>query len=213
MPRNKYPEKTVEKILECAQKLFLEKGYENTTVIDIIKSTEMTRGAFYHHFKSKEDVFFAIIKDFSDKNPPVIPVEDDSLNGLTRLKLSLMNSLFGRSERKQLNYSAISLIDSPTFLKKLVIDTNRDVLVPLFQKMIDEGIVDGSITPQNSKLSAEILVMLFNLWFVPKIFNSNENENPQKIIMAKKMLDSIGLPLITDEDLIQLKSAYEKGEI
>ena len=37
MPRNKYPEETVQKILDASLKLFLEKGYEETTVLDIIR--------------------------------------------------------------------------------------------------------------------------------------------------------------------------------
>ena len=36
MARNKYPEVTVEKILEVSQRLFLEKGYDNTTIKDIV---------------------------------------------------------------------------------------------------------------------------------------------------------------------------------
>ena len=36
MARNKYPEITVEKILDAAQRLFLEKGYDNTTIQDIV---------------------------------------------------------------------------------------------------------------------------------------------------------------------------------
>ena len=36
VPRNKYPEETVQKILDASLKLFLEKGYEETTVLDII---------------------------------------------------------------------------------------------------------------------------------------------------------------------------------
>ena len=35
MPRNKYPEETVQKILDVSLKLFLEKGYEETTVLDL----------------------------------------------------------------------------------------------------------------------------------------------------------------------------------
>ena len=55
LPRNKYPEETVQKILDASLKLFLEKGYEKTTVLDIISEMGgLTRGAFYHHFKSKE---------------------------------------------------------------------------------------------------------------------------------------------------------------
>ena len=56
MARNKYPEVTVEKILDAAQRLFLEKGYENTTIQDIVGELGgLTKGAVYHHFKSKED--------------------------------------------------------------------------------------------------------------------------------------------------------------
>lgn len=56
MARNKYPEITVEKILEAAQKLFFEKGYDNTTIQDIVdKLGGLTKGAIYHHFKSKEE--------------------------------------------------------------------------------------------------------------------------------------------------------------
>lgn len=61
MARNKYPEITVEKILRAAQKLFLEKGYDNTTIQDIVDELNgLTKGAVYHHFKSKEDIMDAL---------------------------------------------------------------------------------------------------------------------------------------------------------
>ena len=51
MARNKYPELTVEKILEVSQKLFLEKGYEQTTIQDIVDHLGgLTKGAVYHRF-------------------------------------------------------------------------------------------------------------------------------------------------------------------
>lgn len=45
MARNKYPEITVEKILEVSQRLFLTKGYDNTTIQDIVDELGgLTRG-------------------------------------------------------------------------------------------------------------------------------------------------------------------------
>lgn len=62
MARNKYPELTVEKILEVSQRLFLEKGYEQTTIQDIVDNLGgLTKGAVYHHFKSKEEIINAYI--------------------------------------------------------------------------------------------------------------------------------------------------------
>ena len=44
MPRNKYPEQTVEKILDAAAALFAEKGYQSTTLQDIIDATGLSKG-------------------------------------------------------------------------------------------------------------------------------------------------------------------------
>lgn len=56
MSRNKYPEQTVEKILDAAACLFAQKGYAHTTLQDVIDETGLSKGAVYHHFKSKEEL-------------------------------------------------------------------------------------------------------------------------------------------------------------
>ena len=61
MARNKYPEETVEKILDVAQRLFLKKGYDETTIQDIVNELGgLTKGAIYHHFKSKNEIMDAL---------------------------------------------------------------------------------------------------------------------------------------------------------
>ena len=61
MSRNKYPEVTVEKILDAAERLFLERGFERTTIQDIVDELGgLTKGAVYHHFKSKEEILDAV---------------------------------------------------------------------------------------------------------------------------------------------------------
>ena len=71
MARNKYPEVTEERILDTAQHLFLEKGYENTTIQDIVNELGgLTKGAVYHHFKSKEEIMDAVSdRMFFENNP------------------------------------------------------------------------------------------------------------------------------------------------
>ena len=55
MARNKYPEETVKLILDISTILFSEKGYDDTSLQDIINETKLSKGAIYHHFSSKED--------------------------------------------------------------------------------------------------------------------------------------------------------------
>ena len=52
--------------LLCAKglELFHEKGFYNTSLDDILQELSLSKGAFYHHFKSKEDFFINIIQNF-----------------------------------------------------------------------------------------------------------------------------------------------------
>ena len=88
MARNKYPEVTVEKILEVSQRLFIEKGYDNTTIQDIVNELGgLTKGAIYHHFKSKEEIIDALgEKLFFDNNPFVAVQKQKNLNGLQKMR-------------------------------------------------------------------------------------------------------------------------------
>ena len=56
-----------ERILHAAWKLFLEKGYEDTTLDDILKESHTSRSGFYHLFHAKEDLLFRMAY-FFDSN-------------------------------------------------------------------------------------------------------------------------------------------------
>ena len=88
MARNKYPEVTIEKILEVSQRLFIEKGYDNTTIQDIVNELGgLTKGAIYHHFKSKEEIMDALSdKMFFDNNPFTLVKKRNDLNGLQKMR-------------------------------------------------------------------------------------------------------------------------------
>ena len=88
MSRNKYPEVTVEKILDVSQRLFYEKGYEKTSIQDIVNELGgLSKGAIYHHFKSKEDILCELEERiFKDNNPFAVVEKEKNLNGLQKLK-------------------------------------------------------------------------------------------------------------------------------
>ena len=198
MPRNKYPEETVQKILDASLKLFLEKGYEETTVLDIISEMGgLTRGAFYHHFKSKEEVFDALCeKLFYESNPFEKAKSHKELNGLEKLKFVLKTS-FDETEHHQLSMASMQLMGSPPFLKKLI-ESNQE-LSPMYQELIEEGIQDSSIKSEQPKLLADLFVLLTNFWSIPTIYPMTDDEAWQKFLMIKSIMDNLGLPVIDDE--------------
>ena len=53
---------TREQIIEAADKLFYQQGFEATSFADIAKAVEISRGNFYHHFKSKDEILEAVIE-------------------------------------------------------------------------------------------------------------------------------------------------------
>lgn len=54
--RQKQASATKQKIFSCAISLFAQKSYENVTIQDICSEADVSVGAFYHHFKSKENI-------------------------------------------------------------------------------------------------------------------------------------------------------------
>lgn len=121
MARNKYPEVTVEKILEVAQRLFLEKGYDGTTIQDIVDELGgLTKGAIYHHFKSKEEIMDALgDKMFLDNNPFEEVRGRKDLNGLQKMKMAVKLNQSDQ-ERGEISKQAIPILKNPRILAGMI---------------------------------------------------------------------------------------------
>lgn len=204
MARNKYPEITVEKILEVSQRLFLTKGYDNTTIQDIVDELGgLTRGAIYHHFKSKEEIMDALTdKMFHEKNPFDTVKKQKDLNGLQKMKMamSLNNS---DKEKVNLSLQAIPILKNPRILAG-IIESNRQVLSPFWLELLTEGNKDGSIHTDYAKELSE-LIPLLDLWLTPSIYPATSEEMYHKFLFIKELLDKMGLPLIDDENMEAVK--------
>jgi TetR/AcrR family transcriptional repressor of nem operon len=64
--RPKEGKSTREAVIEAATRLIHLKGYQNTTLDDVLSASGVGKGNFYHYFRSKEDLGFAILDRFVD---------------------------------------------------------------------------------------------------------------------------------------------------
>ena len=96
MARNKHPEETVQLILDVAFRLFMEKGYERTSIQDIIdRLGGLSKGAIYHHFKSKDDILMAVTDRMTaQSNQMLADIRDcGNLSGREKLKRIFKESI------------------------------------------------------------------------------------------------------------------------
>lgn len=61
---SKPPEERRQELIDAAKALFETQGYERTTVGDIVKRVGVAQGLFYYYFRSKQDIFLAVIDQF-----------------------------------------------------------------------------------------------------------------------------------------------------
>ena len=195
MARNKYPEVTVERILDAAQRLFLEKGYENTTIQDIVNELGgLTKGAVYHHFRSKEEIMEAVDDRMFFSNNPFEAVQERSdLTGLEKLRQAVVIHN-ADEEQGEITRQAAALMKNPQMLAGMLV-SNREILTPYYRKLIDEGIADGSITTRYPREISELLPILTSLWFIPGIYPATREEQRRKFSFIFDMLDAMGLTL------------------
>lgn len=170
MARNKYPEETVKRILDVAEELFMTRGYERTTMADIVDGLGgLTKGAVYHHFKSKEDIFEAV---FERANRPVIEhieriMDDRTLTGHQKLLALDAASSDGPSAEM---WRAMRLSADPVRHARILAREYADVIETAhryIEPVIREGIADGSIACAHPREAAEAMMLLSNLWVVP----------------------------------------------
>lgn len=198
MARNKYPEVTVERILEVSQRLFLEKGYDNTTIQDIVDELGgLTKGAVYHHFKSKEEIMDAVgDRMFFQNNPFEVVRKRTDLNGLQKLR-EVIRLNQADTARTSMTVQAIPITKNPRILAGMI-DSNRRILTPYFLELIQEGNQDSSLHTEYAEEIAELLPLLTSLWLLPSVFPATKEEMKRKFCFIGDMLEKMGVPLMDD---------------
>lgn len=201
MARNKNPEITINRILDVAMVLFLEKGYDNTTIQDIVDALgDLSKGAIYHHFKSKEEIIEAVIpRLYGSSNSELLEIKTStSYTGLEKLKEIVLISLKNPGQEK-LAMAAPNLMKNPRFLTQQLYNTIEHIVPQLIEPIIKEGIKDGSIVSDNPKEVAETFMILMNIWINPAIFHSTEEEFKNKFMFFKKLVTDLGIPVLDDK--------------
>ena len=202
MARNKHPEQTVQLILDTATRLFLQKGYDKTTLQDIIDATKLSKGAIYHHFASKEAILIAVVDRVGEAQSAMLAEVRDrkGLTGAEKLREMFRTAVRLSFQGGILNMLPF-LIENPKFMalqmQSILGEAAPDYILPILK----EGIADGSIRADYPEQLAEVLLLMTDLWLHPILRPSTPEQVRARCAFFNQFTRQYGFELL-DEDLI-----------
>lgn len=208
MARNKYPEETVKRILDAALELFLEKGYEHTSIQDIIdRLGNLTKGAIYHHFKSKEDILLAVMERLygnHDDNWLTLLRDDSGMTGLEKLRKLFRISITNPGQLEMFK-SGPNMMENPKMLVMQMRSIMESTAPRFVRPLIDEGIADGSIQTDYPQQLAEVILLLINLWVTPMVFDADTHVILDRLAFFRRLTEGVGLDLFDEPTLARFE--------
>ena len=195
MARNRNSHETRKKILEVSKDLFLEKGFDNTSIQDIIDGLGgLTKGVIYHHFESKDEILQSII---SENNQEILNYNWRGDTALEKIQNSLMDA-FSNLKQQRLVYSVSIMLRSPRLLGEQYLSLFSDFL-PEIRKRVYEGVKDESIKTEYPEELADLIVLMLNVWIGFQISVFSVEELKRKMNVIKLTFEGLGVELISNE--------------
>ena len=205
MVRNRNPHETRKKILEVSKDLFLKKGFDNTSIQDIINGLGgLTKGVIYHHFESKQEILQSIIRE---NNQEILNYNWRGDTGLEKIQNSLMDA-FSNFEQQRLVYSASIKLRSPRLLGEQYLSLFSDFL-PEIRERVYEGVKDESIKTEYPEELADLIVLTLNIWIGFQISVYSVEELKRKMKFIRLSFDGLGVHLISDEMMVVIFQLFD----
>jgi AcrR family transcriptional regulator len=158
----KHPEIRREELLDISARLFAERGYERTTVEDVIRQAGLSKGAFYYYYPSKEALLEALAGRIA--NAALIRLQPLlELRGLTAVER--LNGFLRQGRRTDDAATTLATFES-VFRPDNIVLYHRlhhavtAVMLPPLARIIEQGVAEGSMRSNHPQTSAELVLLL-----------------------------------------------------
>lgn len=200
MSKKNHSNLTKDKIISTALQLFMEKGFEKTSMQDIADHLGMSKGGIYHHFKSKEEIIDIVRENKANS------VEEsmtkwletiDAQSAQEKLTAILEKNIIDQ-ETQSMNEVFSSQMKSNDFIVSIM-KNSIEHSAPVFAKLMKEGLKDGSITTNYPDEAAEVFFLLINIWCDPVIFEADNEKLLNRLKFVQEIMKKIGADIISDK--------------
>jgi len=184
---SKNPIERRDEIIDASQRLFLEKGFTETTVDGIVKALNLSKGIFYYYFKTKDEIVDAIIDRYVDEAVAGVRiiVDNKSIPLFERMKLASYKEL-------ELNFKLypgiynIKNIDMHSRMNVKMVEKYAPVLAGL----LEEGIGQKLIEVDDPRGLMEVILIMTHTIFDPAVFKWSRDDVVRKISLMVKFAEN-----------------------
>jgi len=159
-------EERLQEILATARGLFFTKGYDATSVNDIISAIGIAKGTFYHYFDSKEDLMIALADQITDEAVNIISniTEDSSLSAGKKFQKIFSQTGIWKMDNREMMLELLQVMYDPknTRLFKTLNTMTLQKATPYFTQIIKQGIDAGE---WETRYPDEIARIIFQMGF------------------------------------------------
>jgi AcrR family transcriptional regulator len=160
----KAPDERRRELIACAQKLFYSKGYERTTVGDIVDELGVAKGTFYYYFGSKLAILEAMVDELVGQSVALLHeiVADETLPVLEKWARAFQVMAAWKAERRAelLAILHVMQMDENLLLRHKVQTRAVQLLSPEFAKIIAQGVEEGVFETEFVEESAGITLSI-----------------------------------------------------
>lgn len=154
-------------IVRCSTKVFTKKGYDRTNMRELAKACEMSAGALYHYFGSKEEILYSIINSATSQQASSM---EDCANELATVSptialVGLMRKFYEWHDDNQdiTLFAYQETKNLPDNAQQSIFDSEAHILT-VFEKLLTRGIKEGEFNIDDPKLIAHDIVVLGHAW-------------------------------------------------
>jgi AcrR family transcriptional regulator len=194
-------------IIKTAFKLFLLNSFRDVTMQEIVKATKLSKGAFYHYFKSKEELFLEVVENFflfdvflnKNENLKNISLKEYCLEYLTHTHefIEEIKNVVGLdTDNIEHNISYFTMVFDamrrfPDFKEKVLASQIKDL--EIWQIIIENATKNQEISPKmSSEMSAKIFLQTVDATF---LYSLNEKRFAEALEEIKKIWEGFYIEL------------------
>ena len=182
-------EATRQRILDAATEVFSEKGYHGAAVDDIVKASQTSKGSFYFHFPSKQEIFFALVDRITASLARSAGEAIEREGGaLPKVNAALETVFHTFSHHRQL--AKILLVGGVglgrVFDERLLAVHAR--FASLIQGHLDEAVAEGSIPPLDTEITAYAWLGAVNEVIVRWLYTGQQERLEQALDTLRELL-------------------------